>query len=217
MKNKLKKSKDKTMTEQVYEKLENLIVFSKIEPGSVLTETEISELIGAGRTPVREALRILANESLVNISRIGVFIPKMSVSVQLQLLEVRHAILQLCVKSAIDRLTELDKKSIQILLNTLDEQDEINFLDWLKQRHKILAKCSKNQFIYEELIKVQSLAHRFWYYYANKDNHEEVKFLHKMILEAILLQDKKIALQAVDNLIIYLEKFIRSHSLQMDS
>ena len=217
MKNKLKKSKDKTMTEQVYEKLENLIVFSKIEPGSVLTETEISELIGAGRTPVREALRILANESLVNISRIGVFIPKMSVSVQLQLLEVRHAILQLCVKSAIDRLTELDKKSIQILLNTLDEQDEINFLDWLKQRHKILAKCSKNQFIYEELIKVQSLAHRFWYYYANKDNHEEVKFLHKMILEAILLQDKKVALQAVDNLIIYLEKFIRSHSLQMDS
>lgn len=210
--NKLKRSKDKTMTEQVYEKLEDIIVFSKIEPGTVLTETEISELVGAGRTPVREALRVLANESLVNISRIGVFIPDMSASIQLQLLEVRHAILQLCVKSAIDRLTELDKKSIKILLDTLDDQDEIGFLDWLKKRHKTLAKCSKNQFIYEELRKVQSLAHRFWYYYANEDDHQKVKLLHKIILEAILLQNKKAALLAVEDLINHLEEFIKSHS-----
>ena len=33
MKIKLKKAKNKTMTEQVYEKLEDLIVFCEIEPG----------------------------------------------------------------------------------------------------------------------------------------------------------------------------------------
>lgn len=113
MKNKLKRSKNKTMTEQVYEKLEDLIVFCEIEPGTVLTEAEISEMVGAGRTPVREALRMLANESLVNVSRIGILIPEMSGSTQLQLLEVRRAILKLCVNKAIDRLTELDKKSLQ--------------------------------------------------------------------------------------------------------
>ena len=45
MKNKLKKDKHKTMTEQVYEKLEDLIVFCEIEPGTVLTESEISEMV----------------------------------------------------------------------------------------------------------------------------------------------------------------------------
>jgi len=213
MKNKLKRAKNKTMTEQVYEKLEDLIVFCEIEPGTVLTEAEISEMVGAGRTPVREALRLLANESLVNISRIGVLIPEMSGSTQLQLLEVRRAILQLCVKSAIERLTELDKKNIQELLDIVDDQDDVEFLHWLKERHRILAKCSKNQFIYEELRNVQGLSHRFWYYYAKKDDHHKGKVLHKKILEAVLSQDTKSASLYVDELIDYLEAFVRSHSI----
>ena len=213
MKNKLKREKNKTMTEQVYEKLEDLIVFCEIEPGTVLTEAEISEMVGAGRTPVREALRLLANESLVNISRIGVLIPEMSGSTQLQLLEVRRAILQLCVKSAIDRLTELDKKSLQELVNIVDEQDDVEFLHWLKERHRILAKCSKNQFIYEELRNVQGLSHRFWYFYAKKDDHQKGKVLHKKILEAVIAQDKESAEKYVDDLIDYLEAFVRSHAI----
>ena len=211
MKNKLKRAKNKTMTEQVYEKLEDLIVFCEIEPGTVLTEAEISEMIGAGRTPVREALRMLANESLVNVSRIGVLIPEMSGSTQLQLLEVRRAILQLCVEKAIDRLTDLDKKAIQELLDIVDEQDDVEFLHWLKERHRILAKSSKNQFIYEELRNVQGLSHRFWYYYAKKEDHQKGKDLHKKILEAVLAQDKEESAKAVDALLDYLEEFVRRH------
>ena len=213
MKNKLKRAKNKTMTEQVYEKLEDLIVFCEIEPGTVLTEAEISEMVGAGRTPVREALRMLANESLVNVSRIGVLIPEMSGTTQLQLLEVRRAILKLCVDKAIDRLTELDKKSIQELLDIVDEQDDVEFLHWLKMRHKVLAKCSKNQFIYEELRNVQGLSHRFWYFYAKKDDHKDGQRLHKKILEAVINQNKEDASLAVDDLIDYLEEFTRTHSI----
>ena len=213
MKNKLKKDKHKTMTEQVYEKLEDLIVFCEIEPGSVLTESEISEMVGAGRTPVRDALRLLANESLVSISRIGILIPEMSGTTQLQLLEVRRAILKLCVDKAIDRLTELDKKSIQQLLDCIDDQDDVEFLHWLKQRHKVLAKSSKNQFIYEELRNVQGLSHRFWYFYAKKNDHSEGKRLHKNILEAVIKEDKAEAEKTVDALLDYLEEFVRTHSI----
>ncbi len=211
MKHKLKREKNKTMTKQVYEKLEDLIVFCEIEPGTLLTETEISQMIGAGRTPVREALRLLAKESLVNISRIGVLIPKISTSTQLQLLEVRKVILQLCVQKAIDRLTGLDKKDIQELLDSIDKQDDVSFLYWLKKRNKILAKSSKNQFIYEELKNVQGLTHRFWYYYAKKEDHKKWKTLHKEILEAVLEQNKEKANKTVDSLIDYLEDFVRKH------
>ncbi len=213
MRNKLKRAKNKTMTEQVYEKLEDLIVFCEIEPGTVLTEAEISEMVGAGRTPVREALRMLANESLVNVSRIGILIPEMSGSTQLQLLEVRRAILKLCVEKAINRLTELDKKALQELLDVVDTQDDVEFLHWLKLRHKVLAKCSKNQFIYEELRNVQGLSHRFWYFYAKKDDHQDGKRLHKHILEAVLEENKEKAIVAVDALLDYLEEFTRIHSI----
>lgn len=208
---KIKKNRNKTMAEQAYEKLEDLIVFCEIEPGTVLTEAEISQMVGAGRTPVREALRMLANESLVSISRIGVLIPEMSSSIQLQLLEVRRAILKLCAQKAIERLTELDKKNIQELLDIVDEQDDVEFLYWLKQRHIVLAKCSKNQFIYEELKNVQGLSHRFWYFYAKKGDHERARDLHKQILQAILELDKPKTMLAIDKLLDYLEDFTKSH------
>lgn len=208
---KLKKNRNKTMAEQAYEKLSDLIVFCEIEPGTVLTEAEVAQMVGAGRTPVREALRMLANESLVSISRIGVLIPEMSSSMQLQLLEIRRAILKLCVQKAIERLTELDKKRVQELLDTVDAQDDVEFLYWLKKRHIVLAQCSKNQFIYEELKNVQGLSHRFWYFYAKKSDHKKARDLHKHILEAIIELDDKKAMKAVDNLLDYLEEFTKSH------
>ncbi|MCJ8328336.1 MAG: GntR family transcriptional regulator [Campylobacterales bacterium] len=210
-KNKLKKDRNKTMTEQVYEKLENLIVFCEIEPGSILTEAEIAEIVGAGRTPVREALRLLSKRFLVNISRVGIVIPEMNSRVQLQLLEVRRVILKLCMECAVKRLTEIDKKNIQDLLDTIDEQDDVEFLHWLKKRQEVLAKCSKNEFIYEELRNAQGLSRRFWYYYAKKEDHLEVKKLHKLILQAVYDQNEKNALKYVDDMIDYIEEFVKRH------
>ncbi|MCP4971196.1 MAG: GntR family transcriptional regulator [Arcobacter sp.] len=213
MKNKLKRDKNKTMTNQVYEKLEDLIVFCKIEPGTILTELEISDMIGAGRTPVREALRLLANESLVSISRIGILITETSATTQLRLLEVRRSILHLCIDKAIVRLTELDKKDLKELIESVDEVDDVEFLYWLKKRHRILANCSKNPFIYEELKNVQGLSNRFWYFYAKKEDHKDGQRLHKQILEAVIKEDKDEAVKAVDELIDYLEEFVRIHSI----
>ncbi|NQY52880.1 MAG: GntR family transcriptional regulator [Campylobacteraceae bacterium] len=210
---KLKKSKNKTMTEQVYEILEDLIVFCKIEPGTILSEVEIAQMIGAGRTPVREALILLSKAYLVDISRSGILIPHMNVSIQLQMLEVRHSILSLCVKCAIDRLNDIDKKNIQELLDEVNSQDDVEFLLWLKRRHEVLAKASKNKFILEELKNVQGLSHRFWYFHAKQEDHEEGKRLHIEILEAVLEQNKEKAIQAVDNLISYLEIFTRKYSI----
>lgn len=213
MKTKLKKDKNKTMTEQVHEKLEDLIVFCKIEPGTILTEAEIAEMLGAGRTPVREALILLSKGFLVNISRSGILIPEMNASVQLQMLEVRHSILRLCVNCAIKRLTEIDKRNIKELLENVEEQSDVEFLYWLKKRHDVLAKASKNQFIFEELRNVQGLSHRFWYFHAKKDDHAEGKRLHIKILEAVLEQDEVKANEAVDDLITYLEQFVRRHTI----
>ena len=210
---KLKKNKNKSMTEQVYEILEDLIVFCKIEPGSILSEAEIAEMIGAGRTPVREALILLSKSFLVNISRSGILIPEMNASIQLQMLEVRHSILSLCVKCAIKRLNDTDKENIKVLLVQAKEQDDVEFLHWLKKRHEVLAKASKNQFILEELKNVQGLSHRFWYFHAQKEDHEEGKKLHIKILEAVLEQDNEKAMICVDSLISYLETFIRKYSI----
>ena len=100
-----------------------------------------------------------------------------------------------------------------INVESAEEQDDIEFLTWLKNRHHVLAKCSKNKFIYQELRNVQGLSHRFWYFYAKKEDHINGKKLHKKILEKVLSQNKTDAIDSVDELIDYLEDFTRKYSI----
>ncbi len=211
--NKIKRSKTQTITEQVYEQLEHKIIFCEIEPGSVLTEKDICDMIGAGRTPVHEALLLLSRRFLVNFSKVGVIIPEMNSSIQLQLLEMRRSILKTCVECAIKRLTQADRDNIEELLTSVDNLSEPEFLNWLERRQEVLSKASKNFFIYEELRNVQGLSRRFWYYYAKKEDNVVVRELHKKILQAVFDEKKEDAVKYVDEIIDYIENFVKKNSI----
>ena len=72
---------------------------------------------------------------------------------------------------------------------------------------------SKNFFIYEELRNVQGLSRRFWYYYAKKEDDIVVKELHKNILKAVFNENENEAVQYVDEIIDYIENFVKKHSI----
>ncbi len=210
---KIKRLKDKTITEQVYEELERKIVFCEIEPGSILTEKQIADMLGAGRTPVREALLLLSKRYLVNITKAGIVIPEINASVQLQLLEIRRVILKVCVECAIKRFTQNDEENIRELLKQIDTTSESEFMNWLQKRQEVLSKASKNYFIYEELRNTQGLSRRFWYRYAQQGQHNEVKELHRHILQAVYDRKLHKAIEAVDAIIDYFENFVKRYTI----
>lgn len=49
----------------VHERLSAAILDGSLEAGSIISQTALADLIGASRTPVREAVRLLAHEGLV--------------------------------------------------------------------------------------------------------------------------------------------------------
>jgi DNA-binding GntR family transcriptional regulator len=51
----------------VTSRLRNLIVESEIKPGDRVPELELSKALGVSRTPIREALKVLASEGLVDL------------------------------------------------------------------------------------------------------------------------------------------------------
>ncbi len=57
----------RSQTTLAYEKLEELIVTLQLKPGSSHSENSLQQLIGIGRTPVRESLQRLSREGLVEI------------------------------------------------------------------------------------------------------------------------------------------------------
>ena len=57
----------KNLSMDAYEQIKNMIFTMQLRPGESISEEKISELLNCSRTPVREALRQLANEGLVQI------------------------------------------------------------------------------------------------------------------------------------------------------
>ena len=69
------------------------IVTLELAPGSFWSELQLSEMIGIGRTPVREALQRLQTDHLVRIlPRLGAQVTEINVSQQLLLLELRRVL-----------------------------------------------------------------------------------------------------------------------------
>lgn len=67
------------LSAQAYEEVKALIVNNAIKPGQFITEAEMQERLGFGRTPIREAFHELARDQLVVIhSRRGVEVSTIS-------------------------------------------------------------------------------------------------------------------------------------------
>lgn len=197
-------------SQRAYEALEHMIVFCEIEPKSVLTEVELSKLLNMSRTPVREALKKLSNERLVEISKSGILVPDISIEAQLKLLRVRRVIEKLCVECAVENASEKDIKIISELIQSLNTNvEDMIFLNYLRQIHHILSSVAKNEFVAHALNSVQGLSRRFWLFYAKKEDYLLARDFHKNLLDSIVKKDLKASLLASSNLVDYLENFAK--------
>jgi len=59
--------KNRSLMNVAYEYIINLILRKEISPGERIQEENISKILGISRTPIREALRKLSNEGIINI------------------------------------------------------------------------------------------------------------------------------------------------------
>jgi DNA-binding GntR family transcriptional regulator len=70
-----------SLSRTVADWLAQRIISGEIAPGERLTEPRLAELAGVSRSPVREALRILATEGLVDITpRHGAHVARLGAS-----------------------------------------------------------------------------------------------------------------------------------------
>lgn len=56
-----------SLAERIYEVLRGAILEGTLRPGEAVVETELAEQAGVSKTPVREALRLLAHDGFVNV------------------------------------------------------------------------------------------------------------------------------------------------------
>src|SRR5919205_1671808 len=102
-----------SFADRAYYAIRELIVTLELPPGSVVREPELTERLGIGRTPVREALRRLAQERLIEVyPRRGMFVTTVDVRDLARLCEVRAVLEPEAARLAAERATRADLDEI---------------------------------------------------------------------------------------------------------
>jgi DNA-binding GntR family transcriptional regulator len=204
-----------SLTELAYLHLEEMIVTLKLAPGRVVSEFELAELTGIGRTPIREALQRLAREHLVSIlPRRGIVVSEINVGQQLRLLEVRRELERLIARSAARRATDAERARFRELVRDFEKSakanDDVAFMRTDREFNQLCSTAAHNDFAAGAMSLMHSLSRRFWYIHYKKAADMPVTAkLHADIARAIADGDEERAVKASDRLLDNIEKFTR--------
>lgn len=210
--------------EEAYQALEELIIFQELAPGSLVSEAQLTELTGLGRTPVREALQRLARHRMVQIyPNRGVLIPPTSIEEQLRLLELRLALERLAVRLACERATEADRTPMAEMVKKLGHGGFAmrEYAGTVRDTHGLIVRAAHNDYLADAIAPLQGLSRRFWFTHVRDEAREIASGsrLHRAILSAILERDRHRAVHEVRQLNDYLVDFAYStigHGRTMD-
>ncbi len=193
-----------------------MIVTLKLLPGAAISETALSQTLGIGRTPIREALQRLARESLVAIfPRRGIFVAEINLKKQLRLLEVRRELERLIARSAARRATDAERAGLNRLAVRFEAaakvNDDVAFLRTDREFNTLCSAAAHNEFAALAMGLMHSLSRRFWYiHYKQAADMPLTAKLHANIACAIAAGDEERAAKASDKLLDAIVKFTRN-------
>jgi DNA-binding GntR family transcriptional regulator len=181
----------RSLSDQAYYRIRELIVTLELPPGSLVNERELMERLEVGRTPIREALRALARERLVEVyPRRGMFVSSVYVRDLAGLSEVRDTLEPRAARLAAERATEEDRARIDVLLAELDtvgaDPNERVLIDLDQRIHRHVYDCTHNPFLATTLNEYYVLTLRIWFLALDRvPRLSDAVRQHRALLEAI--------------------------------
>lgn len=163
-----KESEDRPMsqTQRALTALRDLVINNRLAPGSSHLETELAEMIGVSRTPVREAALVLETQGLVEVRpRRGVRVLPLSPRDMEEIYQILTELEGLAAEQAAGRtLTSQEVAAVEDTLNDMDKALEIGDLErWAeadKRFHGLLVAMSENQRLMAAVDAYNDQVHR---------------------------------------------------------
>ncbi|MBQ8734310.1 MAG: GntR family transcriptional regulator [Anaerotignum sp.] len=176
----------------VFNTLRDAILTGKLVPGERLMENQLAEKLGVSRTPVREALRMLELENLVElVPRKGAQVLDMSEKDIVNILEVRSALEGLATSVA---CTKMSKEDLQQLKNmevdfekAVAENDVEHFVDIDEDFHDLIFAATENDKLINIFrnLRIQLYRYRMAQAKNNETSMSTIVAHHRSIIRAI--------------------------------
>ena len=181
----------KPLKDLVYLELKHKILTGEIVSQTRLMEIDLSEKMNVSRTPIREAIKRLADDGLVKVEpRRGAYVANISIKDMLDVFEVREDMEGFAAKLAAERITEDEKVELRKIADKYEEAlrqgDKEQIIELDEQFHNFIVACSGNETLSELVNYVQELSLRFRYLYYNDFSlYESTAEQHNKIMDAI--------------------------------
>lgn len=187
----------------VFNTLRQAILKGEMEPGERLMEITLANKLGVSRTPIREAIRKLELEGLVNmIPRKGAVVASISEKDMRDVLEVRITLEELAVELAIKNMEEEDidllRKAGLAFEKAVISHDIVAIVDADVEFHDIIYNKTNNNRLIQIINNLREQMYRYRLEYV-KDarTHSILINEHNDIIECLKRKDVEAAKEAV--------------------
>ncbi|WP_026924171.1 GntR family transcriptional regulator [Glycomyces arizonensis] len=154
-----------TKSEFAYLRLRDMIVSGVLAPGEVINQAVVASDIGVSTTPLREALRRLEGEGLVQLgAHRDARVTALTAEEARDLLEMRRSLCPLAASLATERRTDEDIEEMREAANGIDALPSDPGLAELEAYHRFYGavyRASHNELLVEALDSLANKADRY--------------------------------------------------------
>ncbi len=198
----------------VFNTLREAILSGDLLPGERLMETQLAEKIGVSRTPIREAIRKLELEGLVEmIPRKGAQVASMTKKDIQDVLEVRAVLEELAVKLACKKITDEQMYNLKIINEDFSIAVEKQNLQMMANKdvefHDIIFKIADNDKLTQIINNLREQIYRYRVVYLNDKTYlQTIQDEHNEIIIAIEEKNIDMAITTIRKHILNQEKAV---------
>lgn len=191
------------LRDQIYQYVRGLIVSGQMRPGDAINEVAIAEQLGVSRTPVREAVKRISDEGLVNVfAQTGTFVARISLKELEEAYVIRSALEIESVRRAAARITPEQVEALEdrlaaheLAISRAKYAEAIRLDD---QFHKAIADVNDFQMLWRAVDISKAQMDRGRYLSLPKPGYGEVTLRqHRQILKALQKHDAEAAVAAM--------------------
>jgi DNA-binding GntR family transcriptional regulator len=184
----------RSKAEELYDFLRAAILDGVLEPNERVVEENIAVMASVSRTPVREAIRRLEVDNLLQDTGRGLAISSVSVYELTELCAVREVLEGMASRLAATARSEIDVLNLQSILydyqQATQEQDVQQLVTLNHTFHETIWQAARNRYLFHELVTLRENIERLQKTTLHEPGRQrEALAQHKAVLEAIIGRD----------------------------
>ena len=183
-----------SLADQIFDRLESDILTGIYPKGSILTELSLSEDLGVSRTPIREAVRRLEQEHLVESTSKGIMVLSITLEDAMIIYDIRIHAEGLAARACAENITKSQLEEMKELLELQEfyihkgDSEKVKNID--SQFHQRIYQFAGSPVYSDTLTPLHNKIQKFRKATMTNSSSAEISFAeHKAIFDAISTGD----------------------------